>query len=136
MALTTCPDCGHKVSSLAPTCPSCGRPLAPHAIPLQPVAGGARACPYCRANTVGRVRGVHGWEGLAMIGMIAGGVLGGVAAVIAGAAMGAAGFTSGAAAAALFGICLFFGGPIGGIVYYALCESRPFCSGCGRRVTL
>jgi len=28
MALISCPDCGHKVSSLAPVCPHCGRPVA------------------------------------------------------------------------------------------------------------
>ena len=27
MALITCPECGHKVSSQAKTCPSCGHPL-------------------------------------------------------------------------------------------------------------
>lgn len=25
MALTTCPDCGQKVSTAAPACPTCGR---------------------------------------------------------------------------------------------------------------
>ena len=28
MAMTECPDCGGKVSSLAPSCPSCGYPVA------------------------------------------------------------------------------------------------------------
>jgi uncharacterized membrane protein YdbT with pleckstrin-like domain len=34
VALLTCPDCGHQVSSAAPACPQCGRPLtsAPPAI--------------------------------------------------------------------------------------------------------
>ena len=26
MPLLSCPDCGHRVSDLAPACPSCGRP--------------------------------------------------------------------------------------------------------------
>ncbi|MFC4161911.1 zinc ribbon domain-containing protein [Chitinimonas lacunae] len=28
MALMTCPECKHSVSSTAPTCPSCGHPIA------------------------------------------------------------------------------------------------------------
>lgn len=28
MALIDCPDCGHRVSQLAPTCPNCGAPIA------------------------------------------------------------------------------------------------------------
>ena len=27
MALTTCPDCGHKLSTSATACPSCGAPM-------------------------------------------------------------------------------------------------------------
>ena len=27
MAMTKCPDCGQKVSTMAETCPECGRPL-------------------------------------------------------------------------------------------------------------
>ena len=29
MALITCPDCGHQVSSRAPACPKCGGPIQP-----------------------------------------------------------------------------------------------------------
>ena len=29
MSLTTCPDCGHEVSTAAPACPHCGRPNGP-----------------------------------------------------------------------------------------------------------
>ena len=28
MALITCPECGNKVSDLAPMCPNCGYPIA------------------------------------------------------------------------------------------------------------
>ncbi|WP_295857504.1 zinc ribbon domain-containing protein [uncultured Xylophilus sp.] len=34
MALISCPECGHRVSTAAPACPSCGYPVAggvPHA---------------------------------------------------------------------------------------------------------
>jgi len=28
MALISCPECGHQVSSSAPACPSCGHPVS------------------------------------------------------------------------------------------------------------
>ncbi len=28
MVLTTCPDCGHRVSASAPYCPDCGRAIS------------------------------------------------------------------------------------------------------------
>jgi hypothetical protein len=37
MALTTCEDCRHEVSTLAHACPQCGRPIAPVA-PHRPLA--------------------------------------------------------------------------------------------------
>lgn len=41
MALITCPDCGHEVSSAAPSCPQCGRPMAPVAAPTPQATAGA-----------------------------------------------------------------------------------------------
>lgn len=38
MALTTCPDCGHEVSTAAPACPHCGRPNGPVVAAPQPQA--------------------------------------------------------------------------------------------------
>ena len=37
MALVTCPDCGHQVSTAAVACPQCNRPIAPQA--AAPVGG-------------------------------------------------------------------------------------------------
>lgn len=37
MALVKCPDCGKKVSDLAPACVSCGRPLSTISQPKEPV---------------------------------------------------------------------------------------------------
>jgi rRNA maturation protein Nop10 len=36
MPLTECPDCGHKVSTLALACPSCGRPMKEPLPPSNP----------------------------------------------------------------------------------------------------
>jgi PH (Pleckstrin Homology) domain-containing protein len=43
MALTTCPDCGHEVSTAAPACPHCGRPNGPVVAAPQPQAHAAAA---------------------------------------------------------------------------------------------
>jgi len=58
MPLIDCPDCGKKVSSEAPTCPGCGRPLKTPQV--QPLVVGARKCPHCGADGVGKVRGLQG----------------------------------------------------------------------------
>ena len=39
MSLINCPECGHPVSSKAPTCPECGIPIAGH----------VKRCPVCNA---------------------------------------------------------------------------------------
>ena len=39
MSLIKCPECGHPVSSQAPTCPECGIPIAGH----------VKRCPVCNA---------------------------------------------------------------------------------------
>jgi DNA-directed RNA polymerase subunit RPC12/RpoP len=59
------------VSSEAPACPNCGRPLKN--IPAQAVQDGghgpSRACPYCGAWAVGKVRGLQG-GGEVFLGML------------------------------------------------------------------
>jgi DNA-directed RNA polymerase subunit RPC12/RpoP len=51
MAVFDCPDCGGKVSELAPSCPHCGRPFADE-IPsdpstVQPQQAAGAKCPKC-----------------------------------------------------------------------------------------
>jgi hypothetical protein len=58
MGLTTCPDCGQRVSTSAAACPHCGRPLDTAGPANQP----APACRYCGKTGVQRVRGLHGSE--------------------------------------------------------------------------
>jgi len=41
MALISCPECAHQVSSSAPTCPSCGHPISGQAVSKTHVAGKA-----------------------------------------------------------------------------------------------
>jgi len=41
MALITCPDCGHEVSTAAASCPNCGRPMTPLAAPATAQSAGA-----------------------------------------------------------------------------------------------
>ena len=65
MPLIVCPDCGKKVSSEATTCPECGRPINQQIKQTQPTGG--RKCPYCGAQTVGRIRGLQGKEILVAI---------------------------------------------------------------------
>ena len=59
MPLISCPDCGKQVSSEAPTCPNCGRPIK-QSRPTAPAISGARVCPYCGAQSVGKLRGLQG----------------------------------------------------------------------------
>jgi DNA-directed RNA polymerase subunit RPC12/RpoP len=59
MPLIACPDCESKVSSEAPTCPNCGRPIK-QASSSAPAVAGARLCPHCGAQAVGKVRGLQG----------------------------------------------------------------------------
>ena len=59
MALIACPDCGKQVSSEAPSCPSCGRPIK-ESHSSTPAVTGARLCPHCGAQAVGKVRGLQG----------------------------------------------------------------------------
>lgn len=42
MALTTCPDCGKEISTLATACPNCGRPMEKYQAPLPE---GRTSCP-------------------------------------------------------------------------------------------
>lgn len=58
MPLVACPDCGKQVSTEAAACPGCGRPMK--ALPSHRVGAPGRACPYCGAHTVGKVRGLQG----------------------------------------------------------------------------
>ncbi len=51
MALTTCSDCKHEVSTTALACPNCGAPQKP-------------ACPRCGALAVEKVKGLKGAENL------------------------------------------------------------------------
>jgi DNA-directed RNA polymerase subunit RPC12/RpoP len=71
VALVACPDCQKQVSSEAPACPNCGRPLK--AMPVQAMEGAGhglgRACPYCGARAVGKVRGLQG-GGEVLAGMV------------------------------------------------------------------
>ncbi|SRR5258708_7794258 len=59
MPLIGCPDCGKQVSSEAPTCPGCGRPMKQASFSAS-TASGARLCPHCGAQAVGKVRGLQG----------------------------------------------------------------------------
>ncbi len=59
MPLINCPDCGKQVSSEAPTCLGCGRPIK-QTIFQAPAILGAGLCPYCKAQAVGKVRGLQG----------------------------------------------------------------------------
>ena len=45
MSLTTCPDCGREISTLAPACIHCGRPNAQPA--AAPMAVALPECPLC-----------------------------------------------------------------------------------------
>src|SRR5438093_971465 len=50
MGVIPCPDCGGKVSELAPACPHCGRPFAAATQvppPISPVREGDAKCPHC-----------------------------------------------------------------------------------------
>src|SRR4051794_36715687 len=58
MALMQCEDCGRQVSTEAMVCPHCGRPQS--AGSRSGAAGLGGRCPYCGAQTVGRVRGLQG----------------------------------------------------------------------------
>ena len=42
MALITCPECAHEVSSAAPVCPNCGHPFAPPVVHRKVVVAEAR----------------------------------------------------------------------------------------------
>lgn len=54
MALETCQDCGHEVSTSATSCPSCGRPRK-------------RRCVHCGMPAVENIDGVRGMETLLLI---------------------------------------------------------------------
>lgn len=57
MALTTCPDCEHQISTSAAACPQCGRPMQS----AKPEGAAGDGCPHCGStHSVARVAGLHG----------------------------------------------------------------------------
>lgn len=62
MALLTCPDCGGKVSDIAPACPHCGRPMGIEAgKPGSPApAEAGTKCPSCGKTVTPVVTSVGG----------------------------------------------------------------------------
>lgn len=61
MSLTTCPDCGREISTLAPACIHCGRPNAqPAAAPLAMALPECPLCGYPVTHASTRIGG-HAW---------------------------------------------------------------------------
>ncbi|HEX6912759.1 MAG TPA: hypothetical protein VF142_20295 [Longimicrobium sp.] len=61
MSLTTCPDCGREISTLAPACIHCGRPSAqPAAAPLAMALPECPLCGYPVTHASTRIGG-HAW---------------------------------------------------------------------------
>jgi len=58
MSLTSCPDCGSQVSTVAAVCPKCGRPLA--ATTAQTTDG--RHCRHCGGINAEKIRGLQGFR--------------------------------------------------------------------------
>ncbi len=61
MSLTTCPDCGREISTLAPACIHCGRPNAqPSAVPMAVARPECPLCGYPVTHPSTRIGG-HAW---------------------------------------------------------------------------
>lgn len=62
MALLECPDCGGKVSDLAPACPHCGRPRRSEGIEVNDLRKGSgdAKCPSCKRMVTPVVTSVGG----------------------------------------------------------------------------
>jgi len=113
--LVDCPDCGQQVSRRAPSCPHCGSPLNSTTPPARKTLGD-RPIPNTTIPVSRTRQHPHGKScqlcGSNNVGKV----------------RGLQGFGE-----VLTFLVLFCLGMIPGIVYYIYNESRPYCSGCGKR---